>query len=176
MTKQCAEFHLKIFLSDRDNERKLNPKWLNDGMIERGNTICPCHFKVWTDGLTDNKRPMWATVAHLSTMNASKIWHQNGTKNNKASSHMLQDHCYAVAFWAKNDFFLDGDPCDLFLPCHGSAPGQICPKHLNAYTTISTSSLPSFINIHHAVLISKGWICVPRHIHELVHPPLTSPK
>ena len=42
-----------------------------------------------------NKRPMWATVAHLSTMNASKIWHQNGTKNNKASSHMLQDHCYA---------------------------------------------------------------------------------
>ena len=31
-----------------------------------------------------NKRPIWATVAHLSTMNASKIWHQNGTKNNKS--------------------------------------------------------------------------------------------
>ena len=50
-----------------------------------------------------NKRPMWATVAHLSTMNASKIWHQNGTKNNKASSHVLQDHCYAfgghIVFW-----------------------------------------------------------------------------
>ena len=28
-----------------------------------------------------NKRPMWATVAHLCTMNALKIWHQNGTKN-----------------------------------------------------------------------------------------------
>ena len=54
-------------------------------------------WKSWTvPALIDkNKRPMWATVAHLSTMNVSKIWHQNGTKNNKAPSNMLQDHCYA---------------------------------------------------------------------------------
>ena len=26
-----------------------------------------------------------------------KTWHQNGTKHNKASSNMLQDHCYAFS-------------------------------------------------------------------------------
>ena len=36
-----------------------------------------------------------ATVAHLSTINASKIWLRNGTKNNNTSSYMFQDHCYA---------------------------------------------------------------------------------
>ena len=36
-----AKFHLKIYMHDSDNERKLNPKGQNDGMTERGNTICP---------------------------------------------------------------------------------------------------------------------------------------
>ena len=39
--------------------------------------------------------PRRATVAHLSTINASKIWLRNGTKNNNTSSYMFQDHCYA---------------------------------------------------------------------------------
>ena len=37
-----------------------------------------------------------ATVAHLSTINASKIWLRNGTKNNNTSFYMFQDHCYAL--------------------------------------------------------------------------------
>ena len=63
---------------------------------------------------------MWATVAHLSTMNASKIWHQNGTKNNKsfiphASRSLLCIRFVAVAFWAKKQFFLRwGPPWPIF--------------------------------------------------------------
>ena len=62
----------------------------------------------------------------------------------------------------------------------GTPVTYFCPAldpPLGIYGAISTSSLPSFINIHHVVPISKGWLCVPRHIHvhELVHPPLTSP-
>ena len=38
-----------------------------------------------------------ATVAHLSAINASKIWLRNGTKNNNTSSYMFQDHCYAFS-------------------------------------------------------------------------------
>ena len=36
-----------------------------------------------------------STVAYLSTMNAVKIWLQKWTKNNKTSSHMLQEHFFA---------------------------------------------------------------------------------
>ena len=51
-----------------------------------------------------------------------------------ASRSLLCIRFVAVAFWAKKQLFLRWGPPDLFLPCPGSAPGQIWPKHLNAYT------------------------------------------
>ena len=35
------------------------------------------------------------TKSKKNVKNASKIWLQNGTKNNNTSSHMLLDQCYA---------------------------------------------------------------------------------
>ena len=40
-----------------------------------------------------------------------------------ASRSLLCIRFVAVAFWAKKQFFKDGNPRDLFLPCPGSAPG-----------------------------------------------------
>ena len=45
----------------------------------------------------ETRGPRRATVAHLSTINASKIWLRNGTKNNNTSSYMFQDHSYAFS-------------------------------------------------------------------------------
>ena len=63
---------------------KYQTSWTQFAKVLNGN----CEFK---------QEAQRATVAHLSTMNVSKIWQQNGTKNNKASSHMLQDHGYAFS-------------------------------------------------------------------------------
>ena len=52
---------------------------------------------------------------------ASKIWLRNGTKNNKTSSHMLQDHCYpfGLSLWPsslKKKFLEEGPPVTYFGP------------------------------------------------------------
>ena len=101
--------------------------------------------------ITKNKRPIWATVAHLSTMNASKIWHQNGTKNNKASFNMLPDHCYAfgffaVAFWAKTIFVLPAK--------HSDTEGSLCPLSVCLSVRLS----------HFSVTLSKAMFR-RRHMH-----------
>ena len=45
---------------------------------------------------------------------------------------MLVDHCYAFGLLllpsGLKKFLEEGDPCDLFLPRPGSAPGRIWPK------------------------------------------------
>ena len=68
--------------------------------------------------------------------NASKIWFQNGTKNNNTSSHILLDHknplgfsVYAVLL--KKKFLKEGYRLGPILPCLGSTPGRIRPKNDN---------------------------------------------
>ena len=57
----------------------------------------------------------------------------------------------------RRSFFKKGTPRDLFLPRPGSAPGRIWPKNNNTCKgPWVTSSLPSFIKIHQAVLEEKS--------------------
>ena len=58
---------------------------------------------VWSQLICKHKRPMWATVAHLSTMNASNIWHQNGTKTSGLKGHI-------TCTWVQCATFLKDQP------------------------------------------------------------------
>ena len=64
---------------------------------------------------------------------------------------MLPDHCYAFGLSQRPSslwLFEEGDPVIYFNPTLGGS--GLKQQHL--YGTISTSSLPSFIKIHQAVL------------------------
>ena len=94
----------------------------------------------------------WKCV-QKDVINASNMWFWNGTNNNNTFSHMLLDHCYIFglslypsSLW----LFEEEDPVIYFSPALDLGGSGLKQQHL--YGTMSTSSLPSFIKIHQAVL------------------------
>ena len=73
------------------------------------------------------------TKSKKTSKTLQKFDFQNETKNNKTSSKMLLDHCYAFSmllqpFSLKEKFFGEGNRRELFWPRPGSTPGRIWPK------------------------------------------------
>ena len=99
---------MKCFVEYRSNHRYNKSLYMQMCLYDP-NKISKGHFvpRVGTMSYLEfsllNKRPMWATVAHLSTMNASKIWHQNGTKTSGPKGHI-------TCTWVQCATFLKDQP------------------------------------------------------------------
>ena len=93
---------------------------------------------------------------------ASKIWLWNGTKNNNtffphASRLLLCIRFVAVAFQSEEEVhWRRGPPVTYFGPTLDQPRADLAEKQQHLLGTMSTSSLPSFIKIHEAVLEKKS--------------------
>ena len=102
-------------------------------------------------------------VKNLSRVTANQHFFKDGL----IAMHLVC--CCSLPVWSRSSL-KKGTPRDLFWPCPGSAPGRIWPNNntckgrwvLYSYQ-VSLTSMKRFC--------SKGLLCVPIHIHALVHPP-----
>ena len=89
-----------------------------------------------------------------------------------ASRSLLWIRFVDVAFRSE-EVFWRSPPRWPILPHPGSAPGQIWPKHL--YACAGPWALHTYqVSLFIMRFCSKCWLCVPIHIHALVHPPFSS--
>ena len=86
-----------------------------------------------------------------------------------ASRSLLWIWFVAVAFQSEEVFWRRGPPVTYFASPWIRPWANMAKTSLCMCRAMSTSSLPSFVNIH--PFCSKGWLCVPIHMHALVQPP-----